>query len=42
MRRGDVGVGLAEAGLHNDKFVVILRPYRIPPLLIFRAAEGER
>jgi hypothetical protein len=31
----------AEAGLHNDKFVVILRLYQIPPL-IFGAAEGER
>jgi hypothetical protein len=33
---------LAQAGLHNDKFVVILTAYQIPPLLIFRAAEGER
>jgi hypothetical protein len=39
--RRNVGPGRAKAGLHNDKFVVILTLYQIPPL-IFGAAEGER
>src|SRR5258708_40278702 len=39
--RPDVGPGRANAGLHNDQFVVILTRYQIPPLGCW-AVEGVR